>query len=94
MNEIAVVKALMKEKGKSSAYIATEIYGEGTPPSKISNRLQSKTMNVETLIRLLDVLDCELIIRDKVGTKQSYVLDNDDRQPVKIYPKKDGEKDE
>lgn len=90
MNEIAVVKALMKEKGKSSAYIATEIYGEGTVASKISNRLQSKTMNVETLIRILDVLDCELIIRDKVGSKQSYVLDNDERQSVKIYGKKNG----
>ena len=89
MNEIAVVKALMKEKGKSAAYIAETIYGEGTFPSKISNRLQSKTMNVETLIQILDVLECELVLRDKVGSKQSYVLDNEERQPVKIYKKEE-----
>lgn len=87
MNEIQIVKMLMKEKGKSSRYIAEELYGEGTLPSKVSNRLQSKTMNVETLIRMLDVLECELVIRDKVGAKKSYVVDNEDRQSVKIYKK-------
>lgn len=87
-NEVAVVKALMKAKGKSAAYIAEAIYGEGTPASKVGNRLQSKTMNVETLIRILDVLECELIIRDKVGNKQSVTLINDDRQPVRSYSNK------
>ena len=87
MNEIQIVKALMKEKGKSSAYIAEKLYGEGTLPSKVSNRLQSKTMNVETLIKMLDVLECELVIVDKVGKKQTYVVDNEDRQSVKIYKK-------
>ena len=90
MNEIEIVKALMKEKGKSNKYIAETLYGEGTPPSKVSNRLQSKTMNVETLLRILDVLECELIIQDKVGSKTRYPVDNENRQTVKIY-KKDGE---
>ena len=93
MNEIKIVKGLMKEKGKSSAYIAKELYGEGTLPSKVSNRLQSKTMNVETLVQMLTVLDCELIIRDKTGKKKEYVVTNEDRQSVKIY-KKDKKEDE
>lgn len=88
MNEIEIVKMLMKSKGKSSAYIA-EQWGE-KHASKVSNRLQSKTMNVETLIKILDVLECELIIRDKVGDKQSYPVDNENRQSVKIYKKKEG----
>ena len=87
MNEIEIVKALMKEKGKSSAYIAKTLYGDETPASKISNRLQSKTMNVETLIKMLDVLECELVIRDKVGSKQTYVVDNESRNEPKIYKK-------
>lgn len=89
MNEIEIVKQLMKEKGKSSAYIAEELGYKHA--SAISNRLQSKTMTVEVLLNILSVLDCELIIKDKVGSKGSYTVDNENRQSVKIYKKKDGE---
>lgn len=89
MNEIDIVKALMKEKGKSSAYIAEELGFKHA--SAISNRLQSKTMTVEVLLNILSVLDCELIIKDKVGSKGAYTVENENRQSVKIYKKKDGE---
>lgn len=89
MNEILVVKELMKTKKMSGAVLAEKL-GFNTP-SAVTNRLQSKTMTVEVLIRLLDAMDCELIIKNKVGDKETYVLDNEDRSEPKIYRKKDGE---
>lgn len=89
MNEIQIVKALMKTKGVSGAVLADKL-GFNTP-SAVTNRLQSKTMTVEVLIKLLEAMDCELIIKNKVGDKEVFVVDNEDRREPKIYRKKDGE---
>lgn len=89
MNEIDIVKMLMREKGKSSAFIAEALGYKHA--SAISNRLQSKTMTVEVLLNILSVLDCELIIKDKVGSKGSFTVLNENRQSVKIYSKKGDE---
>lgn len=89
MNEIQIVKALMKAKGVSGAVLAEKL-GYKTP-SAVTNRLQSKTMTVEVLVNLLEAMDCELIIKNKVGGKESFVVVNEDRQSVKIYRKGDEE---
>lgn len=89
MNEIKILKALMKAKGMSGATLAEKL-GFNTA-SAVTNRLQSKTMTVEVLIRLLDAMDCELVIKNKVGGKETYVVTNDDRSEVKNYKKKVGE---
>ena len=88
MNEIAVVKALMKAKGFSGKTLAEKIKGnKAATASYVTNRLQSKTMTVEKLLELLDAMDCELIIKNKVGDKETFVLDNSDRNDVKSYKK-------
>lgn len=91
MNEIEIVKALMKSKGYSGKLLAEKL-GYNTP-SAVTNRLMSKTMTVEMLIKLLDAMDCELVIKDKTGEKRSFVVDNENRQEVKAYntSKKRGE---
>lgn len=89
MNEIQIVKALMKAKGVSGAVLADKL-GYKTA-SAVTNRLQSKTMTVEVLVNLLEAMDCELIIKNKVGGKESFVVVNEDRQSVKIYKKGDEE---
>lgn len=86
MNEIKIVKELMSIKGVSGAVLADKL-GYNTP-SAVTNRLQSKTMTVEKLVELLSAMDCELVIRNKVGGKETYVVDNEDRNEVKIYKKK------
>ena len=94
MNEIAAVKALMKTKGFSGKTLAEKIKGDkNATASYVTNRLQSKTMTVEKLLELLDAMDCELIIKNKVGDKEVFVIDNEDRNDVKIY-KKDGNSNE
>lgn len=88
MNEIKIVKELMGIKKMSGAILANKL-GYNTP-SAVSNRLQSKTMTVEKLLELLDAMDCELIIRNTIGDRETYVVDNEDRNDVKIYKKKKG----
>ena len=83
MNEIEIIKTIMKSKGLTGAMLANKL-GHNTP-SAVTNRLQSKTMTVEVLIRLVDSLDCELIIRDKVNPCDFFVVDNTNRRDPKVY---------
>ena len=85
MNEIEIVKALMKSKGVSGALLAEKL-GYSTP-SAVTNRLQSKTMTVEVLIKLLEAMDCELIIKNRAGDKESFIVGNENRNEPKIYKK-------
>ena len=88
MNEIEIVKTLMKSKGFSGKTLAEKIKGDNNATaSYVTNRLQSKTMTVEKLLELLGAMDCELIIKNKVGDKETFVVGNDDRNTVKIYKK-------
>ena len=89
MNEIEIVKALMKAKGVSGAVLADKL-GYKTP-SAVTNRLQSKTMTVEVLVNLLAAMDCELVIKNKVGGKETFVVENENRSEAKVYKKKGGD---
>lgn len=87
MNEIEIVKAMMKTKGASGAVLAEKL-GYNTA-SAVTNRLQSKTMTVEKLVELLSALDCELVIKHKMGDKEAFVVDNENRKDAKYYKKGD-----
>lgn len=89
MNEIEIVKELMKIKKASGAMLAEKL-GYNTA-SAVTNRLQSKTMTVEKLVELLGALDCELLIRHKMGDKETFVVENDNRSEAKVYKKREGE---
>jgi hypothetical protein len=86
MNEIEIIKTMMKTKKASGAVLAEKM-GFKTA-SAVTNRLQSKTMTVEKLIELLGALDCELVIRHKMGDKETFVVDNENRVEAKVYSKK------
>ena len=78
MNEIEIVKALLKSKGVSQKLLADKM-GFATHTG-VSNRLQGKSMTVAVLIEMLEALDCELVIKNKVGDKESYVVVNEGRK--------------
>lgn len=88
MNEIEIVKVLMKKKGYSGAKLAEDL--GYTHASAVTNRLQSKTMTVEKLVELLSEMKCELIIRDTIGDKDVFTVTNENRNDVKSYKKKVG----
>ena len=78
MNEIEIVKHIAKSKKISHALLAEKM-GLATPTGVI-NRLQGRSMTVEVLVKMLEAMDCELIIKNKVGDKESFVVVNENRK--------------
>lgn len=69
------IREVMNAKGFTNALLA-EKCGYNTP-SGVSTKFERKTMNVNTLIKFLEAMDCELVIRSKTTDKSEWVLKND-----------------
>jgi hypothetical protein len=69
------VREVMNAKGFTNALLA-EKCGYNTP-SGVSTKFERNTMNVDTLIKFLEAMDCELVIRSKTTDKSEWVLKND-----------------
>ena len=69
------IREVMKAKGFTNALLA-EKCGYKTP-SGVSTKFERKTMNVDTLIKFLEAMDCELVIRSKTTDKSEWVLKKD-----------------
>ena len=93
MNEIEIVKELLKEKEWSFQYLAEKM-GKKTS-SVVGNRLYGRSMTVEVFLEMLDAMDCELVVRPKTGneTNSTYIVVNENRkgEPRKgtYHPRKD-----
>ena len=70
-----IIREVMNAKGFTNALLA-EKCGYNTP-SGVSTKFERKTMNVDTLIKFLEAMDCELVIRSKTTDKSEWVLKND-----------------
>ena len=69
------IREVMNAKGFTNALLA-EKCGYNTP-SGVSTKFERKTINVDTLIKFLEAMDCELVIRSKTTDKSEWVLKND-----------------
>lgn len=69
------IREVMNTKGFTNALLA-EKCGYNTP-SGVSTKFERKTMYVDTLIKFLEAMDCELVIRSKTTDKSEWVLKND-----------------
>ena len=69
------IREVMNAKGFTNALLA-EKCGYNTS-SGVSTKFERKTMNVDTLIKFLEAMDCELVIRSKTTDKSEWVLKND-----------------
>lgn len=76
MNTMDVVKSVMKSRHFSNKALAEKLGYKN--PSGVTNRLNSKNMGVDTLLKMCDVLGCEIVIKSKLSDKQSWVLDGKD----------------
>lgn len=76
MTEKEVIKAIMKERGWSQAKLAREagFKNQSNVGMMLSPSRQS-SMNTENLVSLAKALGCELVIRDKMGSKKEWVID-------------------
>ena len=65
MNTLWILKKLMKTKGYTVQVIADKLGSKYR--SNVSERMRSKNMRVDSLVRILSAMDCELVIRSKTS---------------------------
>ncbi len=66
-----IVKAIMKQRGYSNASLAAKL-GKSTA-SAVSNPLSRENgMRTDTLMEMLEAMDCELVIRSKLKDRTEW----------------------
>lgn len=78
-----VIREVMNLRGWSQQKLAEE--AEFKYQSNVSNILNSnaKGVRMDNLLRLLTPMGCEIIIRDKMGSKKEWVVDDNPAPPPK-----------
>lgn len=69
----SVIKTIMKSKGVSNVQMAQSL---GIKTQSFTNKLFKGTYTVNELIKILDILDCKLIVQPNPDI--SYTLSNKD----------------
>ncbi|SFB40184.1 Cro/C1-type HTH DNA-binding domain-containing protein [Acetitomaculum ruminis DSM 5522] len=70
------IREVMKEKGITHTFLAEKLGYKY--PSSVTTKLQRVNgLRVDTLIKFLETMDCELIIRSKTTDKLEWVLKNE-----------------
>ena len=74
MTETQIIKEIMKFRGWSQQRLADEAGFKRQ--SNVSNLLNCRdhSMRTDNLVRLLQTLGCEIVVRDKMGSKKEWVL--------------------
>ena len=73
-----IVKSIFKDRNVSYLTVAQKLGYKHA--SAVSNRLDDKrSLQVDNLLNILQVLDCELVIRSKTKDKTEWVIDINDK---------------
>lgn len=85
MNSKDTVKAIMKLRGHNNRTLAKKLgyvtQNGDVLPTGIANRLSgAQEMRVDTLVKFLNELDCELVIKSNTADKQEWVITLDDKE--------------
>ena len=81
MNSKKIVREIMKLRGHTFESLANKLGYE--KPNRVSERLRnSGEMRVDTLVKFLSEMDCELVIKSKLQDKEEWVvgLDTEDSE--------------
>lgn len=85
MNAKDIISQIMKEKEITIIALAEKL--GYTYPSGVSERLRGKKgIRDDVIVKFLDAMNCELVIRDK-SSKQEWVVSSPE-EPVQSKPKK------
>jgi transcriptional regulator with XRE-family HTH domain len=71
MNEKQIVREAMKVRGLTQAMLADAAGMKGQ--SNVSEILRGQTLKTQTLVRLLDAMGFDLIIKDRNGSNRENV---------------------
>lgn len=76
MNSKKIVRNIMKMRGHTYESLANKLGYE--KPNRVSERLRnSGEMRVDTLVKFLAEMDCELIIKSKLQGKEEWIVSLD-----------------
>ena len=71
MNAKEIVSEIMKKRGYTNAVLAEKL--KYPTVSGVSERLRGKQdMRVDTLVKFLDAMDCEVVIRSRTTDKAEW----------------------
>lgn len=75
MTEKDVVREIMAMRGWSQAKLASEAGFKSQ--SNITGLLNNNQngIRIDNLFRILDAMGCEIVIRDKMGSKKEWLID-------------------
>ena len=74
MNAKQIVSEVMKKRGFTNSALAEKL--NYPTPSGVSERLRGKQdMRVDTLVKFLEAMDCEVIIKSKLSDKTEWRID-------------------
>lgn len=78
-----IVKEIMKLRGFSNQSLATKL-GKSTA-SAVSNPLSRENgMRIDTLIEMVEVMDCEVIVRSTLKDKSEWVMKQKEETKPKV----------
>ena len=75
MNEKQVVREVMKLRGWSQPKLADEV--GGWSQSNVSGLLNNNKngIRMDNLFKMLNAMGCEIVVRDKMGSKKEWIID-------------------
>lgn len=77
MTDKEIVKAIMEMRGFSGKSLSEKI-GFMTP-SGVTERLRGqRAMRCDTFLKLIEAMDCEVVVRSKLKDKEQFTLTFDD----------------
>ena len=86
MNAKNTVKEIMKLRGHNNRTLAEKLgyitQNGDVLPTGVANRLSSgaQEMRVDTLVKFLAELDCELVIKSRTADKQEWKITLDEKE--------------
>ena len=74
MNAKQIVSEVMKKRGFTNAALAEKLHYPTA--SGVSERLRGKQdMRADTLVKFLEAMDCEVVIRSKLSDKSEWKVE-------------------
>ena len=84
MTERQIVREVLKIRGWSQQKLADEAgFKNQTNIASLLNE-SGKGMRVDNLLKLLSAMGCEVVVRDKMGSKKEWVVTTSQEQPERV----------
>ena len=79
MNATALLREIMENKGMTCTVLAQKL--GYSVPSYVTNRLaRSNGMRIDNFLEMIEAMDCEVIIKNKIGKKETWALTSEPKE--------------